>query len=319
MSRIFIAGHNGMVGSSIYRLLKKTGNHKIIVRDRKQLDLTNQKDVNSFFKRNKIDKVFLAAAKVGGIHANNSYPAEFIYENIMIEANIIHASFLYGVKQLLFLGSSCIYPKKAKQPISEQALLSGFLEETNKAYAIAKIAGIILCSSYNKQYSKKHKVDFRCVMPTNLYGPGDNFDMENGHVIPALLRRFHEAKVLNKKSINVWGTGEPIREFLYVDDLARACIKLIDLNKKNFQKLTNSKINYINVGSGESLSIKQLAFLIKKIVKFKGIIKFDKTKPDGTMVKILDSRILNSLKWKAKVKLESGLLKTYNYFKKQYG
>ena len=314
---IFIAGHNGMVGSALVRLLKKQ-NVELITKNRKELDLLKQKNVESFFKNKKIDEVYLAAARVGGIYANNTYPAEFIYENLMIQTNVIHSAFLSGVKKLLFLGSSCIYPKNTKQPINEDALLSGKLEPTNEAYAIAKIAGVKMCESYNRQYSKSHKVDYRCIMPTNLYGPGDNYHPKNSHVIPGLIYRFHQAKIKNLPNVKIWGTGEPKREFLYVDDMAKASIKLMNINKKTFDKYVSVNNSHMNVGSGFDISIKKLAEIVKDVINFKGEIKFDTTKPDGTYRKLLDSTKINHLKFKHEINLNEGLSRTYRYFLKRF-
>ena len=308
--RIFVAGHKGMVGSALVRLLKKQ-NFDIITRDRKELDLLNQQQVQNFFKNEKIDQVYLAAAKVGGIHANDTYPAEFIYENLMIETNVIHNAFLNGVKKFLFLGSSCIYPKFASQPVKENKLLTGELELTNEPYAIAKIAGIKICESYNRQYGTSHNIDFRSIMPTNLYGPGDNYHPENSHVIPGLIYRFHEAKIHNLPNVKIWGTGKPRREFLYVDDMAKASIYLMNLEKKKFYEKTSPMCSHINVGSGSDLTIKELAETIKDVVGFKGEIYFDKTKPDGIPRKFLDIRLINSLGFKPEITLKKGLVKTY--------
>lgn len=308
--RIFVAGHKGMVGSALIRLLKKQ-NLDIITRDRKELDLLNQQQVQNFFKNEKIDQVYLAAAKVGGIHANDTYPAEFIYENLMIETNVIHNAFLNGVKKFLFLGSSCIYPKFASQPVKENKLLTGELELTNEPYAIAKIAGIKICESYNRQYGTSHNIDFRSIMPTNLYGPGDNYHPENSHVIPGLIYRFHEAKIHNLPNVKIWGTGKPRREFLYVDDMAKASIYLMNLEKKKFYEKTSPMCSHINVGSGSDLTIKELAETIKDVVGFKGEIYFDKTKPDGIPRKFLDIRLINSLGFKPEITLKKGLVKTY--------
>ena len=263
--KIFIAGHNGMVGSALVRLLKRK-KVKIITKEKKDLNLLDQKKVQTFFKNNKIDQIYLAAARVGGIKANNLYPAEFIYENLMIQNNIIHSAFLSGVKKLLFLGSSCIYPKNANQPIKEEELLTGKLESTNEPYAIAKIAGIKMCESYNRQYGNSHEIDYRCVMPTNLYGTGDNYHSENSHVIPGLIRRFHEAKINNLKFVTIWGTGTPLREFLHVEDMARASIQIMKINKKKYHKIIKP-MSHINIGSGREVSIKTLAKIIKKITK----------------------------------------------------
>ena len=312
--RIYVAGHKGMVGSALVKLLKNTQEVELIVRDRAELDLTNQAEVQKFFKEEKIDQVYLAAAKVGGIYANNTFPAEFIYENIMIQANIIHAAFLSEVKKLLFLGSSCIYPKNANQPIKEEELLTGILEPTNEPYAIAKIAGIKLCESYNRQYGNSHGIDYRCVMPTNLYGPGDNYHPENSHVIPGLIRRFHEAKVNNLKSVTIWGTGAAKREFLFVDDMANACIYTMNLDKITVDKKTKPMCSHINVGSGIELTIKELAETIKNVVGYEGQIKFDSSKTEGTLRKIINSQRLNSIGWQHEVSLYYGLVKTYEAF-----
>jgi GDP-L-fucose synthase len=309
--KIYVAGHQGMVGAAIVRALKKQGYANIIGRTHKELDLTNQNEVNKFFKEEKPDQIYLAAAKVGGIHANNIYPAEFIYDNLMIEANVIHAAWIHGVKKLLFLGSSCIYPKEASQPILESALLTGKLEPTNEPYAIAKIAGIKLCESYNRQYG----TDYRSIMPTNLYGPGDNYHPENSHVIPALIQRFHEAKVLNNSVVTIWGTGIPKREFLYVDDLAEASIFVMEIDNAIYKANTKLMQNHINIGFGSDVSINQLVQLIKKVVGYKGAITFDSSKPDGTSRKLMDSRCINNLGWNAKVDLESGLMRAYDDFK----
>ena len=312
--KIYVAGHQGMVGSAIVRVLKKQGYLNIIGRTHKDLDLTNQNEVNQFFEKEKPDQVYLAAAKVGGIHANNTYPAEFIYDNLMVEANVIHAAWVNGVQKLLFLGSSCIYPKEASQPMGEDALLTGKLESTNEPYAIAKIAGIKLCESYNRQYG----VDYRSAMPTNLYGPGDNYHPENSHVIPALIRRFHEAKESNAKSVNIWGSGKPRREFLYVDDMAEASLFLMHLDKLTYNSNVNPMGSHINVGFGSDISILELANLIKNIVGFSGDISFDKTKPDGTFKKWMNSELINNLGWRAKIDLEEGLMKSYDNFKNYY-
>lgn len=305
--KIYVAGHQGMVGSAIVRVLKNKGYANIICRTHKELDLSNQADVNQFFKEEKPEQIYLAAAKVGGIHANNTYPAEFIYMNLMIEANVIHAAFTSGVKRLLFLGSSCIYPKLAEQPMSEEALLSGYLEASNEPYAIAKIAGIKLCESYNRQYD----VDYRSLMPTNLYGPGDNYHPENSHVIPTLIRRFHEAKVNRNTSVTIWGSGKPKREFLYVDDMAAASFHLMNLDKAIYDQHTKPMLSHINVGFGSDVTIKELAENISDVVGYQGSIEFDTNKPDGTMRKLMDSRRLNHLGWQAKVSLKEGLEKTY--------
>ena len=315
--KIFIAGHKGMVGSSLVRFLSKQ-NVEILTKDKKELDLLNQQDVRNFFKYEKIDQVYLAAAKAGGIYVNNKYPAEFIYENLMIQSNIIHNAFLSGVKKLLFLGSSCIYPKNAIQPIKEEELLNGKLEPTNEPYAIAKIAGIKMCESYNRQYGKSHDIDYRCIMPTNLYGPGDNYHPENSHVIPGLIYRFHQAKVHNLSHVSIWGTGNPKREFLYVDDLSRASAYLMSLDNKIYNNQTTSMCSHINIGSGKDITIKELAIIIKKIVQFNGEIRFDPSKPDGVYRKLLNSKKINNLNFKATVSLKEGLIKTYNNFIDSY-
>jgi len=312
---IYVAGHKGMVGSSLVRLLKKNLKVKIITRSRKQLDLTNQLKVKNFFKKQKIDQVYVAAAKVGGIYANNTFPGEFIYENLMIQSNIIHSAFLSGIKKLLFLGSSCIYPKTASQPMKEEALLTGALESTNEPYAIAKIAGIKLVESYNRQYGKSHGIDYRSVMPTNLYGPGDNYDPKNSHVLPALIGRFHKAKINNAPKVTVWGTGLPKREFIHVDDLAQACIYLNDLSKQRYDR--NIKpCSHINIGSGKEISIKDLAYMVKDIIGFKGKINFDQKKLEGNMRKLMDSNRLNKLEWNPKINLREGLKKVYKDYLK---
>jgi GDP-L-fucose synthase len=315
--KIFVAGHKGMVGSAIVRLLKNQ-DIEIITKDRTELDLLNQGSVQKFFEHEKIDQVYLAAAKVGGIHANNSYPADFIYENLMVQTNLIHSAFLNGVKKLLFLGSSCIYPKYASQPMKEEELLTGKLEPTNEPYAIAKIAGIKMSESYNRQYGKSHGVDYRSIMPTNLYGPGDNYHPENSHVIPGLIYRLHKAKINNLESITIWGTGTPKREFLYVDDLAQAAIHVMNLDKKNYNEQIISESSHINVGSGKELTIKELAETIKEVVNFKGTINFDTNKPDGSLRKLLNSERINKLGFKPKTDLKEGLIKTYQDYLKFY-
>ncbi len=296
MTKIFIAGHNGMVGSAIMRQLQKDERNHLVTASRSELDLTNQQAVNQFFADNQIDQVYLAAAKVGGIHANNTYPAEFIYQNLMIEANIIHAAHQNNVQKLLFLGSSCIYPKLAQQPMKEEALLTGTLENTNEPYAIAKIAGIKLCESYNRQYGR----DYRSIMPTNLYGPNDNFHPENAHVIPALIRRFHEAKINNKSQVTAWGSGKPMREFLYVDDLAEASVFVMNLDKEKYNQVTQPMLSHINVGTGTDCTIKELVETIAKVTDFQGEIIFDTSKPDGTPRKLLDVSKIEKLGWESK-------------------
>ncbi|AKB83324.1 GDP-L-fucose synthetase [Methanosarcina barkeri 3] len=306
-SKIYLAGHRGLVGSAIKRKLESKGYSNLIFRTHGELDLTNQQAVNEFFEREKPEYVFLAAAKVGGILANNTYPAEFIYENLMIEANIIHASYRNGVKKLLFLGSSCIYPKLAPQPLKEEYLLTGPLEETNEAYAIAKIAGIRLCKHYNQQYG----TNFISVMPTNLYGPNDNFDLETSHVMPALIRKFHEAKVKNEPEVVIWGTGKPLREFMHVDDMADACVYLME--KFNTYDIGE----FVNIGVGKDITIGELSELIKEIVGFEGTIRKDLSKPDGTPQKLLDITKLSSLGWKAKISLKEGIKQTYDWYQSQ--
>lgn len=307
---VLVAGQNGMVGSAIIRRLKALGYRNIITPTRQELDLLNQQVVQDFFKHNKIQQVYLAAAKVGGIYANNTYPAEFIYENLLLEANVIDAAHKANIDKLLFLGSSCIYPKLASQPIREEALLTGVLEATNEPYAIAKIAGIKLCESYNRQYNR----DYRSVMPTNLYGPNDNFQTEKSHVVPALLRRFHEAVEQRINQVIIWGSGTPRREFLHVDDLAAACVHVMELDKTTYQANTQPMLSHINVGTGKDCTIKQLAELMAKITGFKGELVFDSTKPDGTPRKLLDITRLDALGWQANISLEQGLRDTYHWF-----
>lgn len=312
--KIYVAGHRGMVGSAIVRALEQQGQTNIITRTRAELDLTNQSAVRTFFKTEKPDQIYLAAAKVGGIHANNTYPADFIYDNLMIESNIIDAAFRSGVKKLLFLGSSCIYPKLAPQPMPENVLLTGILESTNEPYAIAKIAGIKLCESYNRQYGKSHDLDYRSVMPTNLYGPGDNYHPENSHVIPALIRRFHEAKVDRTPVINIWGTGTARREFLYVDDMAAACLHIMNLDRSIYNQYTQPMLSHINIGCGQDFTIAELALAIGRMVGYQGEIAFDASKPDGPPRKLLDSSRIKNLGWQAKVSLKEGLLLAYQNF-----
>ncbi|WP_428079446.1 GDP-L-fucose synthase family protein [Candidatus Pelagibacter sp.] len=313
-SKIYVAGHRGLVGSAIVNSLKKKGFSKIILRTRSQLDLTKQIKVNNFFKKNKPEIVIIAAAKVGGIYANNKYQANFIYENLMIQNNLINSSFENKVKKVIFLGSSCIYPKYSKQPIKEDYLLSGELEKTNISYAVAKISGLVMCNSYNMQYN--YRTDFRCLMPTNLYGPGDNYHGLNSHVIPALIKRFHNAKIKKKKSIKVWGNGLAKREFLFSEDLAEAVILILKLSKQRYKKILSNNINHINIGSGQEYTIKNLAKIISNIVGFKGKIEFDKSKPNGTMRKFLCNRIMKKIGWGPSVKLKDGIIKTYEEFKK---
>ena len=307
--KIYIAGHNGMVGSAIVRQLQTKLNNtaQLITRTHQELDLTNQQQVDNFIAGERPNQIYLAAAKVGGIHANNIYPADFIYQNLMIQANIIHAAHKNNIQKLIFLGSSCIYPKSAKQPMKEEALLTGVLEPTNEPYAIAKIAGIKLCESYNRQYSR----DYRSVMPTNLYGPGDNYHPKNSHVIPALIRKFHEAKSDNASKVTIWGSGKPKREFLYVDDMASACVYVMNLDKEVYQQQVKPMQSHINVGTGQDLTIKQLAEGMAKVIGFKGKIEFDISKSDGTKRKLMDSTRLNSLGWQPKIDLEQGIKQTY--------
>ncbi|MDH5632663.1 MAG: GDP-L-fucose synthase [Gammaproteobacteria bacterium] len=310
--RIYVAGHRGLVGSAIVRRLKSLGfdDEHIITRTHAQLDLTSQQAVSDFLAAEKPDHVILAAAKVGGIHANNTYPAEFIYQNLMIEANVINSAWQAGVERLLFLGSSCIYPRLAEQPMQERALLTGTLEPTNEPYALAKIAGIKLCESYNRQYG----TDYRSVMPTNLYGPGDNFDLMNSHVIPALIRKFHEARVNNSASVQVWGTGNAMREFLYVDDMADASLFVLGLDKPAYDANTEPMCSHINVGTGEDVTIRQLAQTIQTVVGFSGDIVFDADKPDGAPRKLLDVSRLAAMGWRAPTSLEQGLKQSYDWF-----
>jgi GDP-L-fucose synthase len=302
-SKIYLAGHRGLVGSAILRKLKAEGHENLVLRTSGELDLTRQSEVELFFEKERPEYVFLAAAKVGGILANNTYPAEFIYKNVMIESNVIHSSYLSGVKKLLFLGSSCIYPRDCPQPMKEEYLLSGYLEKTNEPYAVAKIAGIKICEAYNKQYG----TNYIAVMPTNLYGPGDDFDLQRSHVIPALIRKFHEATANAKESVEVWGTGRPFREFLHVDDLAGACVFLMK---------TYHGSEIINIGTGTDLTIRDLAEMIKDIVSFKGDIVWDSTKPDGTPRKLLDINRISALGWQPRISLRDGLRNTYEWYSK---
>ena len=314
--KIYVAGHRGMVGSAIVRHLLAQGmaQSQIVTRTHAELDLTSQAEVQAFFAAEKPAHVYLAAAKVGGIHANNVYPADFIYQNLMMQSNVIEAAFQNGVQKLLFLGSSCIYPRMAQQPMREDALLTGTLEPTNEPYAIAKIAGIKLCESYNRQYGASHGVDYRSVMPTNLYGPGDNYHPENSHVIPALIRRFHEAKLANAPSVAIWGTGTPRREFLYVDDMAAASVHVMQLPKATYGQNTTPRQSHINVGSGSDITIAEVAKKISQTVGYAGQIEFDTSKPDGAPRKWMDSSRLNALGWQTKVDLHNGLAAAYQDF-----
>jgi GDP-L-fucose synthase len=316
--KIYVAGHRGMVGSAICRQLQQQGQTNIITSTHLELDLTNQAAVQAFFAKQKPDQVYLAAAKVGGIYANNAYPADFIYQNLMMQANVIEAAFRNGVRKLLFLGSSCIYPRMADQPMREDALLTGSLEPTNEPYAIAKIAGMKLCESYNRQYDASNGVDYRSVMPTNLYGPGDNYHSENSHVIPALIRRFHEAKLANSPSVAIWGTGTPRREFLYVDDMAAACVHVMQLPKATYDQHTTPMQKHINVGFGSDVTIAEVAQAIVQTVGYTGRIEFDTSKPDGPPRKWMNSTLLNNLGWQAQVKLREGLALAYQDFLTQH-
>ena len=316
--KIYIAGHRGMVGSAIVRELERKGHTNLVYRTRQELDLTNQLAVQNFFHQEKPDQVYLAAARVGGIYANNTFPAEFIYDNVMVQSNVIHQAFMHGVKKLLFLGSSCIYPRMASQPMSEDALLTGKLEPTNEPYAIAKIAGIKMCESYNRQYGATHGVDYRSVMPTNLYGPGDNYHPENSHVIPALIRRFHEAKVSGTPQVVIWGSGKPYREFLYVDDMAKASVFVMELAKEQYDQVTEPMQSHLNVGFGSDVTIAQLAQAVAKAVGYPGTIALDPTKPDGSPKKLMNSKRLNTLGWKAAVSLDDGLALAYAQFVKDH-
>ena len=312
MKKIFIAGHNGMVGSHIHALLKKTKN-KIITINKKKLNLIDQSKVFKFLKDQKPDEVYICAAVVGGIEANSTMPAKFLYENLAISINLIQGCFLNNIKKVLYLGSSCIYPRLSKIPIKENYLLGGFLEKTNEAYAISKIAGLAMCKFYNEQYAKKN-IDFRAVMPCNLYGPGDNYDPNLGHVIPSLIYKFHQAKIENKKKVILWGDGTPKREFLHVKDLAEACIYLMNLRKKNFYNIKKDEPEHINVGSGIEISIASLSKIISKIIGYEGKIVFDKSKPNGTPRKLLDSTKIFQMGWKPKIKLKKGIEESYMYF-----
>lgn len=310
MKKIFVAGHNGMVGKAICRKLRTNDSIKLVIKNRIDLNLLNQNEVKNFLKSEKLDAVIIAAAKVGGIHANSTYPAQFIYENLQIQNNIIHGCHENNIQKILFLGSSCIYPKDNKQPIFEEDLLSGKLELTNESYAIAKIAGIKMCEGYNRQYGR----DYRSVMPSNLYGEGDNFHYENSHVIPALMRKFHDAKVNSNKKVFVWGTGKPRREFLYVDDMADACLHIFNLSEDKYKKLVKPHVSHVNVGSNQDITIKNLALTIAKVTKYQGEILFDSSKPDGTMKKLMSSSLIEKSGWHAKIPIEDGLKKTYAWF-----
>ena len=309
--KIYVAGHRGMVGSAIVRNLEAKGYTNIVTRTHAELDLTNQAAVQAFFAQERPDQVYLAAARVGGIHANNTFPAEFIYDNLMVQNNVIHQAFVGGVKKLLFLGSSCIYPKLAPQPMAEDTLLTGKLEPTNEPYAIAKIAGIKMCESYNRQYGSSHGVDYRSVMPTNLYGPGDNYHPENSHVIPALLRRFHEARINNLPEVVIWGTGNPRREFLYVDDMAAASVFVMQLDKAIYDSQTEPMQSHLNVGYGSDVTIAELATAVASAANYQGRISFDASKPDGAPRKWMNSKRLNQLGWTPKVELAAGLVLAY--------
>jgi GDP-L-fucose synthase len=308
--KIYVAGHRGMVGSAIIRQLQAAGHDNIVVRTHNELDLTDQAAVRDVLQAEKPEQVILAAAKVGGIHANHVFPAEFIYQNLMMEANIVHQAWQAGCKELLFLGSSCIYPKFAEQPMQESALLTGILEPTNEPYAIAKIAGIKLCESYNRQYG----TDYRSVMPTNLYGENDNFHLENSHVIPAMIRKFHDAKVAGASTVTVWGTGVAMREFLHVDDMAAACLHVLGLSREAYQQVTEPMLSHLNVGTGEDVTIRELAETVQKVVGFSGDIVWDSSKPDGTPRKLMDNGKLRALGWQPNIKLEQGLRLTYQWF-----
>ncbi|WP_286239911.1 GDP-L-fucose synthase [Neptuniibacter halophilus] len=310
MKKVYVAGHRGMVGSAICRKLEKDSLIELVTATRDQVDLTNQKQAREFFTDNSIDEVYLAAAKVGGIHANNTYPAEFIYDNLMIEANLIDAAHRAGIQKLIFLGSSCIYPRSSGQPMTEEMLLTGALEPTNEPYAIAKIAGIKLCESYNRQYGR----DYRSVMPTNLYGPGDNFHSENSHVIPALIRRFHEAKESEKSKVIAWGSGTPMREFLHVDDMAEGTVHVMNLDIDSYSKHTEMMQSHINIGTGIDCTIRELTETVADVVGYKGEIIWDTTKPDGTPRKLMNVERLRNLGWQASIELKVGLKSTYEWF-----
>lgn len=313
-NRIYVAGHRGMVGAAIMGALARRGEHQIITRTHSDLDLTDSTAVRDFFAQVRPTQVYIAAAKVGGIHANNTYPAEFIHNNLMIQSNVIHEAWRTGVKRLLFLGSSCIYPRDAAQPMREEALLTGTLEPTNEPYAIAKIAGIKMCESYNRQYG----TDFRCVMPTNLFGPGDNYHPENSHVVPALIRRFHEAKISGAEVVTIWGTGTPRREFMYVDDMAEACVHLMSIDKAVIEAQMTPVCSHINIGTGVDMTIRELAEMLGRIIGFSGRVEFDPEKPDGMPVKRLDVTRLHTLGWMERMSLEKGLRQTYKDYLERY-
>lgn len=315
-TKIYVAGHQGMVGSAIVRKLKSLGYNNILTRSHDELDLKNQSQVQKFFEAEKPDQVYLCAAKVGGVHANNTFPADFIYDNLMIESNVIHNAWKAGAKKLLFLGSSCIYPKLPDQIIKENAMLSGQVESTNEPYAVAKIAGIKLCESYNRQYRQSHGTDYRSVIPTSLYGPGDNYHSENSHVIPALIRKIHDAKIHQLPEVVVWGSGRPRREFVYIDDMSAAIIHVMNLDLAQYREYTEDMMSHINIGFGNDVTIKELAKQLVKIVGYKGKIIYDLNKPDGVLRKLMDSSLIESLGWKASVSLEDGLALTYNDYLK---
>ena len=314
--KIYVAGHLGMIGSAIVRKLKSLGYNNILIRSHDELDLTNQTQVQKFFEAEKPDQVYLCAAKVGGVHANNTFPAEFIYDNLMIESNVIHNAWKVGVKKLIFLGSSCIYPKLPNQLIKENAMLSGQVEATNEPYAIAKIAGIKLCESYNRQYRESHGTDYRTVIPASLYGPGDNYHSENSHVIPALIRKIHDAKANQLSEVVVWGSGRPRREFVYIEDMSAAIIHIMNLDLAQYREHTEDMVSHINIGFGSDVTIEELAKQLVKIVGYEGRIVFDSNKPDGVFRKLMDSTLIESLGWKASVGLEDGLALTYNDYLK---
>ena len=315
-TKIYVAGHQGMVGSAIVRKLKSLGYNNILTRSHDELDLKNQSQVQKFFEAEKPDQVYLCAAKVGGVHANNTFPADFIYDNLMIESNVIHNAWKAGAKKLLFLGSSCIYPKLPDQIIKENAMLSGQVESTNEPYAVAKIAGIKLCESYNRQYRQSHGTDYRSVIPTSLYGPGDNYHSENSHVIPALIRKIHDAKIHQLPEVVVWGSGRHRREFVYIDDMSAAIIHVMNLDLAQYSEYTEDMMSHINIGFGNDVTIKELAKQLVKIVGYKGKIIYDLNKPDGVLRKLMDSSLIESLGWKASVSLEDGLALTYNDYLK---